>query len=56
MMTVYVALKRFPLGIGLTGPCVEVTNDDVLNYEADKSEGDSSVIVTEGEQLCEIDS
>ena len=55
MMTVYVALKRFPLGIGLTGPCVEVTNDDVLNYEADKSEGDSSVIVTEGEQLCEID-
>jgi len=37
------------------GSCVEVTNDDVLNYEADKSEGDSSVIVTEGEQLCEID-
>ena len=55
MMTVYVALKRFPLSIGQTGPCVQVTNDDVLSYEADKAEDDSAVIVTAGEQLCEID-
>lgn len=55
MMTVYVALKRFPLSIGQTGPCIVVSDDEVLSYEADKSEDDSAVIVTEGEQLCEID-
>ena len=55
MMTVFVALKRFPLGIGQTGPCITVSDDEVLSYERDKSEDDSSVIVTEGEQLCEID-
>jgi D-alanyl-D-alanine carboxypeptidase (penicillin-binding protein 5/6) len=55
MMTVYVALKRYPLSIGQTGPCVVVTTDDVLNYEEDKLQHDSAVIVTVGEQLCEID-
>jgi serine-type D-Ala-D-Ala carboxypeptidase (penicillin-binding protein 5/6) len=55
MMTVYVALKRFPLSVGATGPCVTVSADEVLSYQEDKSEDDSAVIVTEGEQLCEID-
>jgi D-alanyl-D-alanine carboxypeptidase (penicillin-binding protein 5/6) len=55
LMTVYVALKRYPLSIGETGPCVVVSDDDVLSYEEDKSEDDSAVIVEAGEQLCEID-
>jgi D-alanyl-D-alanine carboxypeptidase (penicillin-binding protein 5/6) len=55
MMTVYVVLKKFPLSIGQTGPCVIVTANDVLNYEADNSQHDSAVIVAVGEQLCEID-
>jgi D-alanyl-D-alanine carboxypeptidase (penicillin-binding protein 5/6) len=55
MMTVYVALKKFPLSVGQTGPCIVVSNDDVLKFEEDKSEDDSAVIVIEGEQLCEID-
>jgi D-alanyl-D-alanine carboxypeptidase (penicillin-binding protein 5/6) len=55
MMTVYVALKRFPLSIGQTGPCIVVSDDDVTSYEEDKSEDDSAVIVESGEQLCEID-
>jgi serine-type D-Ala-D-Ala carboxypeptidase (penicillin-binding protein 5/6) len=55
MMTVYVALKKFPLSVGQTGPCIVVTDDDVLSYEQDKSEDDSAVIVSVGEQLCEID-
>jgi D-alanyl-D-alanine carboxypeptidase (penicillin-binding protein 5/6) len=55
MMTVYVVLKKFPLAIGQTGPCITVTNDEVLSYDEDKSEDDSAVIVQAGEQLCEID-
>ena len=55
MMTVYVALKKFPLTVGETGPCIVVSDNDVLNFEEDKSEDDSAVIVTAGEQLCEID-
>ena len=48
MMTVYVALKKFPLAIGQTGPCITVTDDEVLSYEEDKSEDDSAVIVEAG--------
>jgi D-alanyl-D-alanine carboxypeptidase (penicillin-binding protein 5/6) len=55
MMTVYVALKHFPLSIGETGPCTVVTDGDVLNFQADKSAHDSAVIVQAGEQLCESD-
>jgi D-alanyl-D-alanine carboxypeptidase (penicillin-binding protein 5/6) len=32
-----------------------VSDNDVLKYELDKSEDDSAVIVTAGEQICEID-
>jgi D-alanyl-D-alanine carboxypeptidase (penicillin-binding protein 5/6) len=55
MMTVYVALKRFPLTNGHTGPCVTVSDDEVQSYQEDKSGDDSAVIVTVGEQLCEDD-
>jgi D-alanyl-D-alanine carboxypeptidase (penicillin-binding protein 5/6) len=55
MMTAYVALQRFPLTIGQTGPCIVVSDDDVLSYQEDKSQDDSAVIVESGEQLCEID-
>jgi serine-type D-Ala-D-Ala carboxypeptidase (penicillin-binding protein 5/6) len=55
MMTAYVALKRFPLAIGETGPCITVSEEDVTSYQEDKSEDDSAVIVESGEQLCEID-
>ena len=55
MMTVYVALQRFPLSIGATGPCVVVTESEVLNYLADKLAHDSAVIVQAGERLCESD-
>ena len=55
MMTVYVALKRFPLSIGETGPCVVVSTADVLDYQLEKSQQDSAVVVTAGEHLCEID-
>jgi serine-type D-Ala-D-Ala carboxypeptidase (penicillin-binding protein 5/6) len=55
LMTVYVTLKRFPLSVGGTGPCITVSDAQVTSYEEDKSEDDSAVIVEEGEQLCEID-
>ena len=55
MMTAYVALQRFPLKVGQSGPCITVTQDEVLSYQADKSAEDSAVIVSVGEQLCEID-
>ncbi len=55
MMTVYVALKRLPLGLNATGPCVVVTSNDVTTYQAMVKLNESSVLVTAGEQLCEKD-
>jgi D-alanyl-D-alanine carboxypeptidase (penicillin-binding protein 5/6) len=55
MMTAYVALKQLPLGLGDTGPCHTVTDDDVLTYQQLVGIDESSVPVTVGEQLCEID-
>ncbi|MGB8197110.1 MAG: hypothetical protein WCF25_08920 [Acidimicrobiales bacterium] len=55
LMTVYVTLKRFPLSVGQSGPCITVSDAQVASYQEDKSEDDSAVIVEEGEQLCEID-
>lgn len=55
MMTVYVALKKMPLGIGATGPCYDVTSSDVTTYDTMVALNESSVAVTLGEQLCEID-
>jgi D-alanyl-D-alanine carboxypeptidase (penicillin-binding protein 5/6) len=55
MMTVYVALRHFQLVLGETGPCVTVSDNEVVNFETDKLEHDSAVIVEAGEQLCESD-
>lgn len=55
MMTAYVTLKKFPLAIGESGPCITLTNDDVTAWQADKANDESSVIVEAGEQLCESD-
>lgn len=54
LMTAYVVLKKFPLALGGTGPCITVTNDQVLDYEQEKTADESAVIVEEGEPLCEI--
>jgi len=53
LMTAYVTLKKFPLGIGETGPCVTVSAADVTTWLAEKANDESSVIVQVGEQLCE---
>jgi D-alanyl-D-alanine carboxypeptidase (penicillin-binding protein 5/6) len=55
MMTAYVVLKKFPLSIGETGPCITVSDDDVVTYESLDQEDQSSVVVYAGESLCEND-
>jgi D-alanyl-D-alanine carboxypeptidase (penicillin-binding protein 5/6) len=55
LMTAFVTLKKLPLALGQTGPCVTITNDDVATYEAMKLSDQSSVLVSEGESLCEVD-
>lgn len=55
MMTAYVVLKRLPLAIGQTGPCITVTATDVATYEAMIQTDQSNVLVSAGEQLCEFD-
>jgi D-alanyl-D-alanine carboxypeptidase (penicillin-binding protein 5/6) len=55
MMTAFVVLQRFPLAVGQTGPCITVTDAEVTNFNEEKSEDDSAVIVAAGEQLCESD-
>ncbi len=55
MMTAYVVLKKLPLGIGETGPCVTVSASDVATYEAMIQTDQSNVLVSAGEQLCEFD-
>ncbi len=55
MMTAYVVLKKLPLAIGQTGPCVTVSDSDVATYEALSALDESSVYVVAGESLCEID-
>jgi D-alanyl-D-alanine carboxypeptidase (penicillin-binding protein 5/6) len=55
LMTAYVVLKRLPLAQGETGPCITITSDDVANYEQMKLSDQSSVLVSAGEQLCELD-
>ena len=54
LMTAYVVLKRYPLSLGATGPCITVSESQVLDYEQEKSADESAVIVQEGEPLCEI--
>jgi len=55
LMTAYVALKRLPLALGETGPCLTVSSQDVSTYEEMKVTDQSSVAVEAGESLCELD-
>jgi D-alanyl-D-alanine carboxypeptidase (penicillin-binding protein 5/6) len=55
MMTAYVVLKKFPLSIGETGPCITVSDDDVATYQTLYQQDQSSVVVYAGESLCESD-
>jgi D-alanyl-D-alanine carboxypeptidase (penicillin-binding protein 5/6) len=55
MMTAYLALQTLPLGVGQSGPCHTVTDFDVRLYNEDQANGQSSVKVVEGTQLCELD-
>ncbi|MHB1089437.1 MAG: D-alanyl-D-alanine carboxypeptidase family protein, partial [Acidimicrobiales bacterium] len=55
MMTAYVVLKKLPLRIGETGPCISVSAADVATYEAMIQSDQSNALVSVGEQLCEID-
>ena len=55
LMTAYVVLKHLPLVAGESGPCLTVTPDDVTAYDELKATDQSSVAVTSGESLCEID-
>lgn len=54
MMTAYVTLKRLPLAMNQSGPCVDVTSSDVQTYDSMNQQGESSVPVVVGEQLCEF--
>ncbi|MFZ1062937.1 MAG: hypothetical protein WAN30_05635 [Acidimicrobiales bacterium] len=55
LMTAYVVLQHLPLTSGETGPCLTITPDDVTAYEQQKLTDQSSVAVSDGETLCEID-
>jgi D-alanyl-D-alanine carboxypeptidase (penicillin-binding protein 5/6) len=55
VMTAYVVLKHHPLRAGDSGPRFMVTQDDVVDTEARRREGQSVVDVRAGEQLTERD-
>lgn len=53
VMTAYLVLKKYPLGVGVQGPTVTVTPKDVQVYQKDLSEGQSVMKVVAGEKLSE---
>ncbi len=55
MMTAYVVLKKLPLSIGQSGPCITISDSDVASYDALSAQDESSVLVQTGESLCERD-
>jgi D-alanyl-D-alanine carboxypeptidase (penicillin-binding protein 5/6) len=55
VMTAYVVLKHYPLRAGDSGPRFAVGQDDVVDTEARRREGQSVVAVRAGEQLTERD-
>ena len=55
MMTAYVVLKKLPLTLGQTGPCLTVTSSDVATYQSMIQSDQSNALVSVGEQLCEFD-
>jgi D-alanyl-D-alanine carboxypeptidase (penicillin-binding protein 5/6) len=54
-MTAYVVLKHYPLRAGDSGPRFVVGQDDVVDTETRRREGQSVVDVRAGEQLTERD-
>jgi serine-type D-Ala-D-Ala carboxypeptidase (penicillin-binding protein 5/6) len=55
VMTAYLVLKHDPLGAGDPGPQFVVDQDDVVDTDARRREGQSVVAVRAGEQLTERD-
>jgi len=55
VMTAYVVLKHYPLEAGDTGPRFVVSENDVVDTETRRREGQSVVDVSAGEQLTERD-
>jgi hypothetical protein len=55
VMTAYVVLKHHPLHAGDSGPRFVVSQDDVVDTETRRREGQSVVDVRAGEQLTERD-
>ncbi len=55
VMTAYLVLKHYPLPAGDSGPRFVVGEDDVVDTEARRREGQSVVDVGAGEQLTERD-
>src|SRR5207253_8773784 len=53
--TAYVVLKHYPLRAGDSGPRFVVAEDDVLETEMRRRDGQSVVAVRAGEQLSERD-
>ena len=53
LMTAYVVLQDHPLALGLPGPNVTVTQDDVVDYNFDTVSDQSNAMVTAGEVLTE---
>lgn len=54
VMTALLVLKAHPIGVGLSGPEITVTAQDVTTYEADKAGQQSVVAVASGEQISEL--
>jgi len=55
VMTAYLVLKHYPLREGDNGPVFDVGQDDVVDTEARRRDGQSVVAVRAGEQLTERD-
>jgi D-alanyl-D-alanine carboxypeptidase (penicillin-binding protein 5/6) len=53
VMTAYVVLKHYPLGAADSGPRFAVSQDDVVDTETRRRDGQSIVDVRAGEQLTE---
>jgi D-alanyl-D-alanine carboxypeptidase (penicillin-binding protein 5/6) len=53
MMTALVVLEDHPLALGQPGPVITVTRADVATFQAERSQNESVLPVTAGEQLTE---
>ncbi|MFX4303540.1 D-alanyl-D-alanine carboxypeptidase family protein [Alicyclobacillus tolerans] len=53
LMTAYLTLKKYPLGVGESGPELTMTPKDVQVYQEDVAQGESVMKVVAGEKLSE---